>query len=273
MGGALGRRSSSRSTRWPSRSTDTDVAVVTDGRTVLRRAPTDDRRGDDAGRRAHRPAPAAVHPLRRDLGDRPSRTAGSGSGCSTGGSERRGGRSAAGKGGEITAFKISPDGARMALVRKTADGLRARAGQDHPGGQDHRRRLADRSNSPRASSPRSPRSPTSPGSTPASCCCSARRARMRRRSPGPGHRRRLADHRRGGQPDDWDAREVTVLMRDPDGDRGRRRGGRPGGTTAASGCPSWTTSTPSRTPADDLSVHRSRAAVDRTARSVARLGR
>ena len=43
---------------------------------------------------------------------------------------------------EITAFRISPDGARIALVRETAGGVRARAGPDHPGREGHRRWLA-----------------------------------------------------------------------------------------------------------------------------------
>ena len=101
------------------------------------------------------------------------------------------------KGGEITAFKISPDGARMALVRKTATGselgltrlIRASTDQvdgwrpidltqteDHPGRADHRPRLAGRQR--------------------------AAAARVARRNGatqelGPGHRRRLADHGRG----------------------------------------------------------------------------
>ena len=40
---------------------------------------------------------------------------------------------------DVTAFKISPDGTRMALVRRTENGAGARARTDHPfrQGQDH----------------------------------------------------------------------------------------------------------------------------------------
>ena len=64
--------------------TNTDVAVVTDGRSTLRRGPTanSDRRGEPAQDGPERPAAAAVHPLRRDLRHRPARTVGRRCGCS-----------------------------------------------------------------------------------------------------------------------------------------------------------------------------------------------
>ncbi len=45
--------------------------------------------------------------------------------------------------GEVTAFRISPDGARIALIRKSGDRSPARVSPDQSGGgQDHGRRLA-----------------------------------------------------------------------------------------------------------------------------------
>jgi hypothetical protein len=49
---------------------NTDVAVVTNGRTVLRHAPTGTGEVETSAAEVHRPPPAAVHPLRRAVGHR-----------------------------------------------------------------------------------------------------------------------------------------------------------------------------------------------------------
>ena len=148
---------------------NTDVAVVTDGRTRAASAPTATGEVTDLATEVHRPAPAAVHPLRRGLGHR----AGQGPAADLG-VHRRASRLAVDaplldKGGEITAFKISPDGTRMALVRKTATGSElglTRVIRADKITVDGWRPIDLTQRGP----PRSLRSPMSPGWTPASCC-------------------------------------------------------------------------------------------------------
>ena len=139
------------------------------------------------------------------------------------------------KGGEITAFKISPDGTRMALVRKTATGSElgltrlVRADRITVDGwrpiditQQGTTEVAqitdvawlDASELLVIGSP-------SKGATQVSVRVTDDASRI---TAG------------GGQPSDWDAREVTVLMQTQSAVV-VGAGGSPGGTTGASGCP------------------------------------
>ena len=188
---------------------NTDLAVVTNGRTVLRRAPTTtgavDTLMDDAtdllrpqftrygelwaiGRQAGRQRIWVFDGARRHSVDAPLLD-----------------------GGRIIAFKVSPDGARMALIRKTATGSELGIAADLRADKirvDGWRALDTTQSHHRRSSPGWS---TSPGSTPTTCSCSAGRTRMPRCTV-PGDRGRLADPSGGGA-DNWDALELTVLLR------------------------------------------------------------
>ena len=99
--------------------TNTDLAVTTNARTTLRRAammPGDRQR---LAHRSYRTVEAAVQQVWRDLGSRETRVAGNECGCSHADNTTHEITSPA---QNITAFKISPDGTRMALVRRTANG-------------------------------------------------------------------------------------------------------------------------------------------------------
>ena len=157
---------------------NTDLAVVTNGRTVLRRAPT---------------ASGEVETLMDDATDllRPQftrygelwvigRQAGRQQMWVFDGGRRRT--------VDASTARRRPDHRLQGLARRRQDGadpqdghrLRAGHGQDLPGGQDHGRRLADASTPRRASRRGSPGWSTSPGSTPTTCWCSAHRTRMPR---------------------------------------------------------------------------------------------
>ena len=100
--------------------------------------------------------------------------------------------------GKVTAFQISPDGSRMALVRQTPHGVGAGSGADHPGRQGHGGRMAPGQRHPVRRHPGDPDRRC--GLVGRHRAAAARGGQQGRRDrPGPGHGRRLSGQRRGGR--------------------------------------------------------------------------
>ena len=113
---------------------------------------------------------------------------------------------------KVTAFKISPDGTRMALVRRTTNRVRARAGQNHPVATRSWSTAGDPWTPPKPACRQSAGSPTSHGSMPLSCWCLGAADADNAYAPF----RVVEDASRitpKGESENWDAVELAVLPR------------------------------------------------------------